>query len=65
MLTDSEDTGPDRPGGDAGEPVVDIDRQRRIRRRQTALAIAALLAIVAFALIQGFIGAPDKIPGTH
>lgn len=49
----------------ADTPQAAEARRRQTRRRQMALAIGAVLAIVAFALIQGFLGAPSKIPGTH
>ncbi|WP_203964083.1 hypothetical protein [Actinocatenispora thailandica] len=49
-----------------GEPGgMDDERHRRVRRRQMIGAILAILAIIVFALIQGFLGAPSKIPGTH
>lgn len=44
--------------------IDEAARQRRVRRRQMALAIAAVLAIVIFALIQGYLGRPPFIPGT-
>lgn len=49
----------DDAGGDGAQ------QHRRVRRRQMIAAILAILAIIIFALIQGFLGAPSKIPGTH
>jgi vancomycin permeability regulator SanA len=43
----------------------DDEQHRRVRRRQMIAAILAIVAIIIFALIQGFLGAPSKIPGTH
>ena len=40
------------------------EHHRRVRRRQMIAAILAIVAIIIFALIQGFLGAPNKIPGT-
>jgi hypothetical protein len=50
-------------GAPAGKS--DDEQHRRVRRRQMIAAILAIVAIIIFALIQGFLGAPSKIPGTH
>ncbi|MGA8114287.1 MAG: hypothetical protein WCA46_11540 [Actinocatenispora sp.] len=68
----SEDGPPDAEhtadlSDDGADPALTEEEQaavRRTRRLQTAAAIGAILAIMIFMLIQGFLGAPDKIPGT-
>ena len=65
--TDADTTpGAGRPEpGDLPTGTTDDEQQRRTRRRQMIAAILAIVAIIIFALIQGFLGAPHKIPGTH
>jgi hypothetical protein len=80
MSTRPDDTGvPGTPPGSADDQRLpaadhartgeadrgDDDQHRRVRRRQMIAAILAIVAIIIFALIQGFLGAPSKIPGTR